>query len=50
MKIQVIETETGEVVKEIDCGNSERKADRVFDGMMINLNHDKYHLCQTEEA
>ena len=41
-KVQIIETETGRVEKSIPCGG-ERAAERVERGVLINLNHDKYH-------
>ena len=31
-----------EIVKRVDCGTSERKAEKVDDGVNRNLNHDKY--------
>lgn len=44
-KIQVIETATGEVVHEVDVtGQSEHNRNKVFWGMMRNLNHDEFHL------
>ena len=41
-KVQIIETETGRVELSIPC-NSERGAERVERGVLININHDKYH-------
>ena len=41
-KVQIIETETGRVEDSIPC-YSERDAERVERGVLINLNHDKYH-------
>ena len=41
-KVQIIETETGRVEKSIPCGG-ERAAERVERGVLINLNHGKYH-------
>ena len=41
-KVQIIETETGRVEDSIPC-YSERNAERVERGVLINLNHDKYH-------
>ena len=40
--VQIVETETGAVVKEIECGD-ERRAERVERGVMINLNHDRFY-------
>jgi hypothetical protein len=41
-KVQVISCESGEVVKELVCPN-ERTANRVDDGLNINLNHEKFY-------
>ena len=46
--VEVVKTdwdspEGGEVVKKIDCGQSQKKAKRVEDGVNINLNHEDYH-------
>ena len=41
-KVQIIETETGRVEDSIPC-YSERDAECVERGVLINLNHDKYH-------
>lgn len=40
--VQIVESETGNVVKEIECGD-ERRAERIERGVMINLNHDQFH-------
>ena len=40
--VKIIETKTGKVVKEIAC-TSERSAERVEGGIMINLNHKMFH-------
>ena len=45
--VKVIETETGKVVKEIKAA-TERRADKLFDGLSINLNHEKYHVESVE--
>ena len=41
-KVLIIETESGRVEDSIPCGG-ERDAERVERGVLINLNHDKYH-------
>jgi hypothetical protein len=41
-KVQVIERKTGEVIKEIECA-SERSANKVEDGMLINMNYESYY-------
>ena len=38
--VLVIERETADVVKEIKCG-SENKANKIADGININLDHEK---------
>jgi hypothetical protein len=47
--VKVIESKSGEVVKVILC-DSINKADKVGDGVNINLNHDKYHTETCEVA
>ena len=39
--VKIISFETEEVLKEYPC-NSERQADRVDDGLNINLDHEKF--------
>lgn len=39
--VNVIESTTGEVVKSIEC-SSEKKAEKVCDGVCINLDWDNY--------
>ena len=41
-KVEVVDIETDEVVKTIPCGNSERTADRVSQGIDINLDHERF--------
>lgn len=40
--VQIIHTETGEVVKEMECWP--HVTDNVIRGASINLNHDEYHI------
>ncbi len=41
--IEIVETDTGLVVKEIDVtAKSDRQREKVDDGLQINLNHDRY--------
>lgn len=48
--VKVINCETGEVVKEIECPN-ERSADRVDGGLNINLNHEQFYtLIEQRES
>lgn len=42
MKVEVIEYSTDEVVNTIECGASKSHAEKVEDGININLNHDEY--------
>ena len=42
MKVEVVEYKTDKVVKSIVV-SSERKAEKVMDGLDINLDHDKYY-------
>lgn len=45
--VEIIRDATDEVVRQIDCGNSMRKAEKVRDGLLINLNHDNYSVFIT---
>lgn len=49
-EVQIIESSTGHIVRSIPC-SSERAAEKVERGVLINLNHDKYHTksCGTEK-
>lgn len=47
--VRIVHTETGEVVKTMGP-MSARKADKVYDGASINLNHDAYHIEQKEKT
>ena len=48
-KVQIIETETDRVEKSIPCGD-EHTAERVERGVLININHDKYHTAIIDGA
>ena len=48
VKVKVINNETGEVVKVMNA-SSRRQADRLDDGLNINLNHATYHT-EVEEV
>ena len=48
-KVQVIETETGRVEMSIPCGD-EYTAEHVERGVLININHDKYHTAIIDSA
>lgn len=45
--VTVVETETGEVIKSFGPF-SERKANKIEDGVGANLNHRRYHTTLTE--
>lgn len=50
-RIEIVETETGEVVHSIDCsGKTERQIERAERGVNINLNHQDFHTRIVEEA
>lgn len=40
--VKVINDATGEVVKEIDAGESMRRAEKIERGLQVNLNHEEY--------
>lgn len=44
----LVKSHENEIVKTIECA-SERQAERVADGVEINLNHDKYYVEVIEE-
>jgi hypothetical protein len=48
-RIEVLSYETGQVVKVIGPVEDSR-ADRVEDGLNINLNHDEYYTRQVKEG
>lgn len=41
-RVEVIEDDTQEVVKTIQC-HTKREAERVERGLLINLNHKRFH-------
>ena len=41
-RVEVVEDDTQEVVKTIEC-HTEREAQRVERGLLINLNHERFH-------
>ena len=46
--VEVVRFENEEVVKRIEC-DTERKADRVDDGLNINLNHEDFYTRIVEQ-
>lgn len=40
--VEIVEDATGEVEKRIECSGGERQAEKVENGVNINLNHDEY--------
>jgi hypothetical protein len=47
--VEIVDYETGEVVKRFGPVPTERQADRVEGGIEINLNHEKYFTRTVEE-
>ena len=48
-KLQVINIETFEIVKELDVtGRSDSNVERIERGMLINMNRDKYCVRDTK--
>ncbi len=47
--VEIVHTEDGKVVKRLGP-HTERTADKIADGMSINLNYDKYHVTVEEES
>lgn len=49
-EVQIIESSTGRIERSIPC-SSEHAAEKVERGVLINLNHDKYHTkaCESEQ-
>ena len=47
-EVQIIRSTTGEVVEILKC-SSRSKADKVDDGVNINLNHEEYHTVIKEK-
>lgn len=45
--VELMHDETEEIVKQIDCGNSKRKAEKVRDALSINLDHNNYSVFIT---
>lgn len=45
--VEVMFDETEEVIKQVDCGNSMRKAERLRDAISINLDHNNYSVFIT---
>ena len=48
--VQIIRDATGEIVREVECGDNRAKAERVERGVLINLNHAEYHTIIKEAA
>jgi len=45
--VELVYDGTEEVEKQIDCGNSMRKAEKVRDALSINLDHNNYSVFIT---
>ena len=49
IRVKVESIETGEIVKDFDCGTNERKAEKLEDSLTERTNLDKYHVYQSVE-
>ena len=49
IRVKVENIETGEVVKDFDCGTDKRKAEKLEDGLLQKVNLDEYHVYQSVE-
>lgn len=47
IRVKVENIETGEVIKNFDCGKDQRKADKLEDGLLQKTNLDEYHVYQS---
>lgn len=47
IRVKVENIETGEVIKDFDCGVNQRKADKLEDGLLLKTNLDEYHVYQS---
>lgn len=47
IRVKVENIETGEVVKDFDCGVDQRKADKLESGLLQKTNLDEYHVYQS---
>lgn len=45
--VEIMHDETEEIVQQHDCGSDMRKAERIRDGININLNHNEYTVFIT---
>ena len=48
--VEVVEYDTDEVVRSIDCGESKRRAEKCMDGLDINLDYERFYTrIESEE-
>ena len=47
IRVKVESIETGEIVKDFDCGACQNKADKLESGLLQKTNLDKYHVYQS---
>ena len=47
IRVKIEDIEAGEVVKDVDCGICQRKADKMQASLMDRTNLDKYHVYQS---
>lgn len=45
--VEIMHDGTEEIVQQHDCGSDTRKAERIRDGININLNHNEYTVFIT---
>jgi hypothetical protein len=45
--VEVMHDETEEIVRSHDCGNDMRKAERIRDGINMQINHNEYSVFIT---
>ena len=47
IRVKVESIETGEVVKDFDCGTNQRRASNLEDGLLQKTNLDNYYVYQS---
>lgn len=50
IRVKVECIDTGEIVKDFDCGTAERRAEKLEDSLIERTNLDKYHVYQSVEV
>jgi len=49
IKVKVENIETGEIVKDFDCGTDGRRAEKLEDSLISRTNLEEYHVYQSVE-